>query len=165
MTKVSKIYLSMLLAICSSCCLLDAMQQVYVEPSDSYTISIASGAFIDRLKPTESIASKRSIAAIRNLTIKTYTQETSGLMLLTSAEWLYWQAIRSIFGGETPKADDGDLDKILEAAQGGCKDARIAIRMACEALSYSDAIAEGEYSVKGCLRSRILGTEEDSQTD
>jgi hypothetical protein len=160
MTKVNKIHLSMFFAIiCSNCCLINAMQQVYVEPSDSITISIASGAFIDKLKSTESIASERSIAAIRNLAIKTYTQKAGNLMPLTSAEWLYWQAIRSIFGGETSKADDKDLDRILEAAKEGCKDARIAIRMACEALSYSDAIAEGEYSVKGCLRSRILGTE------
>lgn len=154
MIKIGKICLSMLFVVCDSYGMLGAVR--YIRTPDSSTINIVSGAFLDMLKRDESIAYKRSVVAVRRSPVKVYEHEGKDLVQLTQAEWTYWQALVSIAEHDIPTVDDKILNMMLEAAKGGCSDARVAIAIACEALSYSDAISEGDYSVKECLKSRIL---------
>ena len=157
MIKIGKVCLSMLFVVCDSYGMLETVR--YIRAPDSLTIDIVSGAFLDMLKgDDESIAYRRSIVAVRKCPVKLYEHEGKDLVQLTQAEWTYWQALVLIAEHDIPTVDDKILNMVLEAARGGCSDARVAITVACDALSYSDAISEGDYSVKECLKSRILGS-------
>lgn len=161
MIKINKGYLFILFAMYSN---LNAMQPLYVTIYNRAIIHIVSGAFLDRLQENEGIASKRSIADMKDLgMIEAHQEKIEGLTPITAADWLYWQTIKTIFKGDTPNVNEIVLNNILKAANDGCKDARDAVRISCEALSYSDAVAEGEYSIKECLRNRILGTDDSSE--
>lgn len=153
MIKINKYYLLILFAMCSN---LNAMEQLYVSTISQRIINVVSGAFLDRLQDHESIAAKRSITDIRTLKIELDKKKDECSTSITEADWLYWKTLESVFKSDTPVINDGYLNAMLKAANDGCEDAREAVRISCAALSYSDAIAEGEYSVKECLKSRIL---------
>ena len=161
MIKIKKVCLFILFAVCGN---LNAMQQVYVSSNNRALIDMASGAFLDRLQENEGIASKRILTNMKLFeNMEAHKENFEGLIPITEADWLYWRAIANIFKGDTPNVNEAFLNDILKAANNGCKDARDAVRISCKALSYSDAISEGEYSVKECLKNRILGIDDNSE--
>lgn len=67
----------------------------------------------------------------------------------------FWSSVISAYQIDVNNINTEILDKIISDAQNGDQIARKAIKLACEALSYSDAISEGVYSVKLSLISVI----------
>lgn len=68
---------------------------------------------------------------------------------------LFWHNIISTYIIDIYHLSDEYLNKIILGAQNGDINARKAIRIACEALSYSDGINEGAYSVRINLMTKL----------
>lgn len=67
----------------------------------------------------------------------------------------FWLEIISFYEIYSKNMINENLNKIISDAENGDINARKAIKLACEALSYSDAIAEGSYSVRQCLTFKL----------
>lgn len=70
-------------------------------------------------------------------------------------EKAFWLRTISAYNIDLNNLNKKSVKKILSNAENGDVNARKAIKLACEALSYSDAIEEGSYSVEECLISKL----------